>query len=121
MLLPNYEAFEEARNFAPGDDPGRLWRIGPVVAGVAICEDLWSGDGPPEAQAAAGRSPSAARTRPTPTARRSRPRRRRRSPAARFPAPNPRDERDREALHEGGADGDGEVHGAAVRRSPPGP
>jgi NAD+ synthase (glutamine-hydrolysing) len=54
VLLPNYEAFEEARNFAPGDDPGRLWRIGPVVAGVAICEDLWSGDGPPEAQAAAG-------------------------------------------------------------------
>ena len=54
VLLPNYEVFDEARNFAPGDEPGRLWRIGPAVAGVAICEDLWSGDGPPEAQAAAG-------------------------------------------------------------------
>ena len=54
VLLPNYEVFDEARNFAPGDEPGRLWRIGPAVAGIAICEDLWSGDGPPEAQAAAG-------------------------------------------------------------------
>ena len=31
-----------------------MWRIGATVAGVCICEDLWSGDGPPEAQAAAG-------------------------------------------------------------------
>jgi NAD+ synthase (glutamine-hydrolysing) len=54
VLLPNYEVFDEARNFAPGDQPGMLWRIGPAVAGVSICEDLWSGDGPPEAQAAAG-------------------------------------------------------------------
>jgi NAD+ synthase (glutamine-hydrolysing) len=54
MLLPNYEVFNEARNFAPGDRPDKLWRIGEVVAGIAICEDAWSGDGPPEAQAAAG-------------------------------------------------------------------
>jgi NAD+ synthase (glutamine-hydrolysing) len=54
MLLPNYEVFNEARNFAPGTEPDALWRIGETVAGVSICEDSWSGDGPPEAQAAAG-------------------------------------------------------------------
>jgi NAD+ synthase (glutamine-hydrolysing) len=54
VMLPNYEVFDEARNFAPGSRPDALWRIGEVVAGIAICEDLWSGDGPPEAQAAAG-------------------------------------------------------------------
>src|SRR5215208_7110330 len=53
-LLPNYEVFNEARNFAPGTTPDRLWRIGEATAGIAICEDAWSGDGPPEAQAAAG-------------------------------------------------------------------
>src|SRR5829696_1378488 len=53
-LLPNYEVFNEARNFAPGAHPDKLWRIGEAVAGIAICEDAWSGDGPPEAQAAAG-------------------------------------------------------------------
>ncbi len=54
VLLPNYEVFDEARNFAAGRRPGALWRIGGTVAGVSICEDLWSGDGPPEAQAASG-------------------------------------------------------------------
>lgn len=54
MLLPTYEVFDEARNFAPGAQPGAVWRIGGTVAGVCICEDLWSDDGPPEAQAAAG-------------------------------------------------------------------
>ena len=54
VMLPNYEVFDEARNFAPGWRPDALWRIGEAVAGIAICEDLWSGDGPPEAQAAAG-------------------------------------------------------------------
>jgi NAD+ synthase (glutamine-hydrolysing) len=53
-LLPNYEVFNEARNFAPGNTPDALWRIGDAVAGISICEDSWSGDGPPEAQAAAG-------------------------------------------------------------------
>jgi NAD+ synthase (glutamine-hydrolysing) len=53
-LLPNYEVFNEARNFAPGSDPARVWRIGETVAGVVICEDSWSGDGPPEEQSAAG-------------------------------------------------------------------
>jgi NAD+ synthase (glutamine-hydrolysing) len=53
-LLPTYEVFDEARNFAAGSDPGAVWRIGGTVAGVCVCEDLWSDDGPPEAQAAAG-------------------------------------------------------------------
>lgn len=54
VLLPFYDVFDEARHFAPGLRPDALWRIGDVVAGVAICEDLWSADGPPEAQSAAG-------------------------------------------------------------------
>jgi NAD+ synthase (glutamine-hydrolysing) len=54
VLLPNYETFDEARNFAPGNVPDAVWRIGQATAGISICEDLWSGDGPPEAQANAG-------------------------------------------------------------------
>jgi NAD+ synthase (glutamine-hydrolysing) len=54
VLLPFYDVFDEARHFAAGTRPAALWRIGDVVAGVAICEDLWSPDGPPEAQSVAG-------------------------------------------------------------------
>ncbi len=54
VLLPTYGAFDEGRNIAPGLQPDAVWQIGDVVAGVAICEDLWSGDGPPEAQARGG-------------------------------------------------------------------
>ncbi|MFP3914310.1 MAG: NAD+ synthase [Actinomycetota bacterium] len=54
VLLPSYDLFDEARLFAPGARGDLTWRIGDVVAGVAICEDLWSPDGPPEAQSAAG-------------------------------------------------------------------
>lgn len=54
VLLPFYDVFDEGRHFAPGTEPDALWRIGDVVAGVAICEDTWSSDGPPEAQSAAG-------------------------------------------------------------------
>ena len=54
VLLPFYELFDEGRNFAPGSRPNLIWRIGDVVAGVSICEDLWSPDGPPEAQSSAG-------------------------------------------------------------------
>jgi NAD+ synthase (glutamine-hydrolysing) len=53
-LLPTYEVFDEARNFAAGTDPAAVWRIGGTVTGICVCEDLWSEDGPPEAQAAAG-------------------------------------------------------------------
>jgi NAD+ synthase (glutamine-hydrolysing) len=54
VLLPVYDLFDEARNFAPGSRPSLIWRIGDVVAGVSICEDMWSPDGPPESQSAAG-------------------------------------------------------------------
>jgi NAD+ synthase (glutamine-hydrolysing) len=54
VLLPTYGVFDEARNFAPGTEPDAVWRIGSTVAGICVCEDIWSGDGPPEAQAAAG-------------------------------------------------------------------
>lgn len=54
VFLPTHGAYDEGKNFAPGRHPGALWRIGDVTAGVAICEDLWSGDGPPEAQSRGG-------------------------------------------------------------------
>ncbi len=53
-LLPNYGVFDEARYFAESREPVRLWKIGDVVAGVSICEDIWSPTGPPTHQAAAG-------------------------------------------------------------------
>ncbi len=54
VLLPNYGVFDEARYFARGTDPDRVWRVGDVVIGVSICEDIWSPTGPPSLQAAAG-------------------------------------------------------------------
>jgi NAD+ synthase (glutamine-hydrolysing) len=54
ILLPNYGVFDEARYFAPGRIPEQLWEIGGVVAGVSVCEDIWSPSGPPGQQALAG-------------------------------------------------------------------
>ncbi|MDQ6749613.1 MAG: NAD+ synthase [Actinomycetota bacterium] len=54
VLLPTYGVFDEARTFAAGGEAAAVWRIGRTVAGVCVCEDMWSGDGPPEAQASAG-------------------------------------------------------------------
>jgi NAD+ synthase (glutamine-hydrolysing) len=54
ILLPNYGVFDEARYFAPGRTPEQLWEIGGVVAGVSVCEDIWSPKGPPAQQAQAG-------------------------------------------------------------------
>jgi NAD+ synthase (glutamine-hydrolysing) len=53
-LLPNYAVFDEQRYFAPGTDPVQLFEIAGVRAGVSICEDSWSPDGPIADQAAAG-------------------------------------------------------------------
>ena len=53
-LLPNYGVFDEARYFAEGRDPVRLWTMSGVTTGVSICEDIWSPDGPPSVQAASG-------------------------------------------------------------------
>lgn len=54
ILLPNYGVFDEARYFAPGRVPEKLWEIGGVAAGVSVCEDIWSPTGPPAQQAGAG-------------------------------------------------------------------
>ena len=54
VLLPNYGVFDEARYFAPGRVPEKLWGIGGAVAGVSVCEDIWAADGPPARQAQAG-------------------------------------------------------------------
>ena len=53
-LLPTYDVFDEARYFAPGRVAEKLWGIGGMVAGVSVCEDIWSPAGPPAQQAAAG-------------------------------------------------------------------
>ena len=53
-LLPNYAVFDEARYFAPGDDPGPLFVIGGVRVALSVCEDAWSPAGPIAAQAAGG-------------------------------------------------------------------
>ena len=53
-LLPNYGVFDEARYFAESREPTKLWEICGVAAGVSICEDIWSPEGPPARQAAAG-------------------------------------------------------------------
>lgn len=54
VLLPNYGVFDEARYFAEGSAEVQLWPIDGLSCGVSICEDIWSLDGPPLAQAAAG-------------------------------------------------------------------
>ncbi len=54
VLLPNYGVFDEARYFAAGRVPEKLWGIGGIAVGVSVCEDIWSADGPPALQAEAG-------------------------------------------------------------------
>jgi len=53
-LLPNYGVFDEARYFVPGAKPDLVWKTGETICGVSVCEDIWSDDGPPTQQAAAG-------------------------------------------------------------------
>ncbi|MCL1586847.1 MAG: NAD+ synthase [Actinomycetia bacterium] len=53
-LLPNYGVFDEARYFAVGDDEIVVHSVGGTRCGVTICEDIWTEDGPPMAQAAGG-------------------------------------------------------------------
>jgi NAD+ synthase (glutamine-hydrolysing) len=45
QFLPNYGVFDEHRYFAPGHEL-LLLRLGDVVAGLTICEDIWQ-PGPP--------------------------------------------------------------------------
>ncbi|HVM41805.1 MAG TPA: NAD+ synthase [Acidimicrobiia bacterium] len=52
--LPNYAVFDEARYFTPGSDLGPIVDVAGVPVAVSVCEDVWSADGPPTQQAAAG-------------------------------------------------------------------
>jgi NAD+ synthase (glutamine-hydrolysing) len=53
-LLPNYGVFDEARYFSVGDDEIVVHSMGGTCCGITICEDIWTEDGPPMAQAAGG-------------------------------------------------------------------
>jgi NAD+ synthase (glutamine-hydrolysing) len=53
-FLPNYAVFDEQRYFAPGDRPLQLFEIAGVKVGVAVCEDVWSPEGPIAEQSAGG-------------------------------------------------------------------
>ena len=52
--LPNYDVFDEMRNFRPGLDEPPLFEIGGAVVGVTVCEDAWVPDGPVSALARVG-------------------------------------------------------------------
>ncbi len=45
MLLPNYGVFDEKRYFKNGN-AGQVFRIGDLLFGVNICEDIWHNEGP---------------------------------------------------------------------------
>jgi len=53
MLLPNYGVFDEKRYFIEGAKP-LVFRLGQVIFGVNICEDIWHNNGPLSAQAKSG-------------------------------------------------------------------
>jgi len=53
-LLPNYAVFDEQRYFAPGSSPLTLFEVAGVTVGIAICEDVWSPEGPIAEQSAGG-------------------------------------------------------------------
>ncbi len=50
--LPNYQVFDEARYFAPGE-ASVVFDLGGIPTAVTVCEDLWH-EGPVEAAAEAG-------------------------------------------------------------------
>ena len=54
VLLPNYGVFDEDRYFSVGSSPSQVWNIASVNVGISVCEDIWTDDGPPIQQAAAG-------------------------------------------------------------------
>jgi NAD+ synthase (glutamine-hydrolysing) len=53
-LLPNYAVFDEQRYFASGTNPLTLFEVAGVKVGMAICEDVWSPEGPIADQSAGG-------------------------------------------------------------------
>lgn len=48
QALPNYGVFDERRYFEVGDANQPLYRIGGVLVGVTVCEDVWIRGGPAE-------------------------------------------------------------------------
>lgn len=53
IFLPNYGVFDEKRYFTPGAGMS-VFKLGELMLGVNICEDIWHSDGPVRAQAALG-------------------------------------------------------------------
>lgn len=53
ILLPNYGVFDEKRYFMAGSRCP-VFRLGDIIFGVNICEDVWHSDGPTKVQAAGG-------------------------------------------------------------------
>jgi NAD+ synthase (glutamine-hydrolysing) len=52
--LPNYAVFDEQRYFARGHEPLALYEVAGVKVGMAVCEDVWSPEGPIAQQSAGG-------------------------------------------------------------------
>jgi NAD+ synthase (glutamine-hydrolysing) len=52
-LLPNYGVFDEKRYFSQGEKP-LVFKLGELIFGVNICEDIWFDEGPTASQARAG-------------------------------------------------------------------
>ena len=55
-FLPNYSVFDEARYFDRGIEKDKIFWFEDVGVGINICEDVWIGDGPAEAQVQKGAS-----------------------------------------------------------------
>ncbi len=53
IILPNYGVFDERRYFHHGETIP-VHKIGDVVVGITICEDIWEEDGPAVEQAGQG-------------------------------------------------------------------
>jgi NAD+ synthase (glutamine-hydrolysing) len=51
--LPTYGVFDEDRYFRPGVE-SQVFRLGDVILGVNVCEDIWYAVGPANAQSLAG-------------------------------------------------------------------
>src|SRR3989338_2697800 len=52
-LLPNYGVFDEQRYFSAGDK-ALVFKLGKIIFGVNICEDIWHSHGPVKEQASLG-------------------------------------------------------------------
>ena len=53
IFLPNYGVFDEKRYFKAGTEE-QVFKIGDIIFGVTVCEDIWHKDGPVARQASMG-------------------------------------------------------------------